>query len=93
MSYSANVKRNVQLAFEDALETLDALGREPTNGEETGLVKALCSMACGQYILAAHEVMQVGAAIKKGRPGPSNWKVRVTKEKLRVALTHIRIHR
>jgi hypothetical protein len=46
-------KQYVQCAFEDALKTLDELGREADRWEQARLVYALCSMAEGQYRDAA----------------------------------------
>jgi hypothetical protein len=51
MRYSA-AKRKVQLAFQQILARLDALGREPDHWEEVRLVKALCSMTI-DYLQAA----------------------------------------
>jgi predicted RNA-binding protein len=53
-------KQNVQRAFEDALKTLDELGREADRWEQARLVYALCSMAEGQYGDAAVRIFESG---------------------------------
>jgi len=86
-------KQSIQYAFENALKTLDDLGREANRWEQERLVDALCSMAEGQYWNAAAQIFEVANAIQD-RPagrGPRR-KSLVTKEVMRRGLTHIRIH-
>ena len=86
-------KQSIQYAFENALKTLDDLGREANRWEQARLVDALCSMAEGQYWNAAAQIFEVANAIQD-RPtgrGPRR-KSLVTKEVIRRGLTHIRIH-
>jgi hypothetical protein len=58
-------KRNVQRAFEDALKTLDELGREADRWEQARLVYALCSMAEGQYGDAAVRIFEVAKSTRQ----------------------------
>jgi hypothetical protein len=86
-------KQGIQYAFENALKTLDDLGREAKRWEQARLVDALCSMAKGQYWSAAARIFEVANAIQEGRlaEGPRR-KSLVTNEVMRRGLTHIRIH-
>lgn len=86
-----DVKRDVESAFEEVLKTLDTFGREPAPWEQAALVNALCSMANGQYVLAAQEIHEVSRTIHR-RPAAGSEQARVTRQALRLALTHVRIH-
>lgn len=83
----------VQKAFEGVLFALDALGREPDRWEQATLVDALCSMAGDRYIEAATRIVEIRLSLLK-RPtgGATAGKTAVTKEAIRRALSHIRIH-
>jgi hypothetical protein len=59
-------KQSIQYAFENALKTLDDLGREAKRWEQARLVDALCSMAKGQYWSAAARIFEVANAIQDG---------------------------
>ena len=86
-------KQSIQYAFENALKTLDDLGREANRWEQERLVDALCSMAEGQYWNAAAQIFEVANAIQDRPAGRgARRKSLVTKEVMRRALTHIRIH-
>ena len=86
-------KQYVQRAFEDALKTLDELGREPDRWQQARLVYALCSMAEGQYQDAAIRIFEVANSMQDRPPGrATRRKSLVTKEVMRRGLTHIRIH-
>ena len=86
-------KRNVQRAFEDALKTLDGLGREADRWEQARLVYALCSMAEGKYGDAAVRIFEVAKSIRDRPAGRAiRRKSLVTKDVMRRGLTHIRIH-
>ena len=95
MLRSGKEKRRVQLAFEETLNIFDALGREPDAWEEGCLVDALCSMAAQQYSRAGAQLIKVAIAVKSNRQPVLHAERprRVTKEKMRLGLTHIRIHR
>jgi hypothetical protein len=56
MDYTLAHKRDVQDAFEQILELLDAKGREPDRREEEMLSRSLSAMTCGMYALAAFEL-------------------------------------
>lgn len=51
------VKRNIMLAFEDALDRIDSHPRNMSRWEEDCLVRALAAMACGAFIKAAGELL------------------------------------
>ena len=86
-------KQSIQYAFENALKTLDDLGREANRWEQERLVDALCSMAEGQYWNAAAQIFEVANAIQDRPAGrATRRKSRVTKEVMRRGLTHIAIH-
>ena len=86
-------KQSIQYAFENALKTLDDLGREANRCEQARLVDALCSMAEGQYWNAAARIFEVANAIQDRPAGrATRRKSLVTKEVMRRCLIHIRIH-
>lgn len=88
------LKSSVHRSFEDALKAVDAVGREPDDGEQAGLVSALCSMAAGRYVQAALEIAQVARAIRRRQKMVAcRPRCRVSTATLRLGLAHVRIHR
>jgi hypothetical protein len=81
-------KRNLLIAFEDALNALDELGREPNRREQARLVSALHSLAAGNYSETAAKIYEFNRAIR--RQSPSGMPNAVTKDRLRRCLTYLK---
>jgi hypothetical protein len=89
------IKKNVMSAFEEALDRIDSYARRPSRWEEDGLVRALVSMTCGNFIDAAFELRdllegssaKVNAGREMSRP-PRRFPL--TTHKLREGLANLR---